>query len=293
MATALVIGSIALDQMIHVEGRLQAGSHHQGRNGEERIGGGAANTAMALARGGVHTILVSAVGDDEAGHGLVNQLTEMGVDTHLVARNGPATTRSLVMLDEQGERTIINLARAKVPVPEGLAELELAVCYVRSADPALTPVLQQLVNHCTVIAQIPPIHEPKRPATVLIGSRSDLDQAFMADPFTNGQRIAGNSLQWVILTDGAKGTIAYARNEEIHQPAQPRTLVDSTGAGDVFVAGLIKGLCEADCSLTSDKLAMALTIADAWGGFSVTYSGTVPPLGFAEEIRSIQFKSMA
>jgi len=46
--TLLIVGSVAWDEVIHLTGPLTAGFHNQGRRIETRIGGGAANTAMAL-----------------------------------------------------------------------------------------------------------------------------------------------------------------------------------------------------------------------------------------------------
>jgi len=113
-----------------------------------------------------------------------------------------------------------------------------------------------------------------RPAQVLVGSVSDLPPEFLADPFAAGRRIAGEVLQWVVVTYGAEGARAFGTGQILQQAAPAVEVVDSTGAGDVFAAGLAHALAR---SLSMDE---SLRIAVAWGSASVAYLGTVPPPGF-------------
>lgn len=50
------------------------------------------------------------------------------------------------------------------------------------------------------------------------------------------------TLTTVIVTAGAEGCVLYTRDEELHVPAYPAEEVDSTGAGDCFLAGFAYGL---------------------------------------------------
>ncbi len=270
----LVIGSVAWDEVVRLDAALRRGSHNAGAWTGLRIGGGAANTAMALARAGGRPQVVSAVGGDERGQRLIAELAGLDIDVSLISRHGGDTTRSLILLEAGGERTVVNLARAEVPLPEGLAQLTAACCYVRSADPNLTPVLARRVRHGLVVAHVPPVRDDFRPAQVLVGSASDLDERFMIDPFAAGQRIAGVALERVIITHGPDGAVAYGRSGVLEQPARAVRVVDSTGAGDVFAAGLVYALA------AGTDLPRALATAVAWGSASVCYEGTVPPIGF-------------
>jgi len=274
MPQILVIGSVAWDEVVLLDAPMRVGSHNGGRWQGRRIGGGAANTAMALARAGDTAKVVSAVGADLDGERLANDLARLGVDVDLLDRMGEETTRSLVMLDPAGERTIVNLARAPVPLRPGLASMSADCCYVRSADPALTPFLAERVTRGRVLAHVPPLRENFRPAQVLVGSTSDLEPAFLADPFAAGRRIAGDVLEWMVITDGAKGARAYGEGVVLEREAPTVDVVDSTGAGDVFAAGLAHAMA---CGVPMEH---ALAIAVAWGSASVTYPGTVPPSGF-------------
>ncbi len=270
---------MAWDEVVRLDSPLRPGSHNAGHWFGKRIGGGAANTALALARVGDTPMVVSAVGTDPDGERLGQDLARMGVDTQYLDRYAEATTRSLVMLDQAGERTIVNLVRASVPVPPNLADIEADFCYVRSADPALTEVLGLRVVHGgPVLAHVPPVREGFRPVPFLVGSASDLDTDFLSDPFGAGRRIAGDALQWMVVTYGPDGARAFGADRELEQPAPPVAVKDSTGAGDVFVAGLVHALSR------GMEMAAALRTAVVWGSNSVQYEGTVPPVGFPSNI---------
>jgi sugar/nucleoside kinase (ribokinase family) len=277
MKRFLVIGSVAWDEIVELDAPLRAGSHNGGHWRGGRIGGGAANTAMALARAGSDVQVISAVGEDAAGRALIDELTALGVDTTLIDRRAPETTRSLVMLDARGERTVVNLARAPLPLPSRFADREAAAdwLYVRSADPALTPLLAQRVAHGgRVLAHLPPLRDGFRPAQVLVASASDLDQAFLDAPFAAGRRVAGTSLEWMVVTYGADGARAFGAKAVLEQVAPRVAVVDSTGAGDVFAGGLLHAMAD------GKGMADALATAVDWGATSVRYAGTVPPPRF-------------
>jgi ribokinase len=276
MADVLVVGSVAWDEVVQLDAPLRAGSHNGGRWIGPRIGGGAANSAMALARAGDRPLLVSALGCEPQGERLGRALAEMGIDCTRLDRRGPVTTRSLVLLEPGGERTIVNLARAAVPLPADLATIPAHCCYVRSADPALTPVLAQRVRQGLVMAHVPPLQVDGRPAQVLVGSASDLDADFLRDPYAAGRRIAGDWLQWMVITYGAEGARAFGDGRQLHSAAPAVEALDGTGAGDVFAAGLAHALAQ------RQPMPETLALAVSWGSASVRYRGTVPPPGFPE-----------
>jgi ribokinase len=275
VARILVIGSIALDEVVHLGAPLRPGGHLAGSWQGARVGGGAANTAMALARAGDEAVVISAVGADEYGTWLMREIEETGVICKHIYSHAAETTRSLILLDRQGERTVINLARSVVPLPWDLAEMVADACYVRSTDAALTPILQQRVAQGgLVVAHVPPTAEGARPAQVLVASASDLDPAFLADPFASARRVAGETLEWLVLTRGPEGAIAYGRDWTLRHGAPKVEVVDSTGAGDVFAGGLTHALAR------GMPMKAALALAVEWGAASVRYPGTVPPEGF-------------
>lgn len=274
MARILVVGSVAQDEVVHLDAPLRVGSHNQGQWRGKRLGGGAANTAVALARAGDHAMVVSAVGRDSEGEWLLRELAAVGVDVSLVAQSAAATTRSVVFVEASGERTIVNLVRARVPLPADLARQPGDALYVRSADHALTPIMTDRAEQGIVVAHVPPVQAGCLPAQILVGSAADLEDDFLHDPFAAARCIAGKYLQWMVVTHGAEGAVAYGANGPLRAPAPQVPVVDSTGAGDVFAAGLMYDLARGKAMVT------ALTTAVSWGAASVSYAGSVPPMGF-------------
>ncbi len=274
MARLAVLGTLAVDRVVRLDAPLQVGGHQQGTPLDDRCGGGAANAAVALARAGHHVVLVSAVGDDADGRALLEALALEGVDTVEVAVLPEATSNSLLLVDPDGERTIVNLQRLHAPAPERLLRLALDCVYVRSRAPGLAPLLAELSLRTRVVAHVPPSDDGMVPAQVLVGSASDLDAAFLADPFAAGQRASDGLADWTVITRGAGGATAHGREGALHVPARRVTPVDTTGAGDCFAAGLVHGLAR------GLPMPRCLALANAWGAAAVTSDGSLPDARF-------------
>jgi sugar/nucleoside kinase (ribokinase family) len=273
MATILVVGSVARDEVAALHEPLREGAHLEGESRGSRLGGGGANTAVALARAGHRAVLVAPVGDDALGDALVAELAASRVDTSLILRVPGASTWSLVLVTEGGERTIVNLNRTREPAPpRRLLEVEARCLYVRSRALDLAPLLAERARDCLVVAHMPPLEAGARPARVLVASESDLDRAALADPFATGGRVAGNLLEWVVVTHGARGATAHGPSGVVVEAAAPQVEpVDSTGAGDAFAAGLVHALTG------GAPMAEALGTACRWGAEAVRWPTSALP----------------
>ncbi|TAN55789.1 MAG: hypothetical protein EPN26_04800 [Rhodospirillales bacterium] len=276
MARILVLGTIAQDHVVRLPGPLVSGSHQDGLDKGPRLGGGGANAAVALARAGDTALLAGAVGDDPAGNDLIQELKALGVDTSLTVRLQAPSSRSIVMTDPAGERTIVNLHRLlESEPPRRVLNIAADAMYVRSRKQGLASLMAEMSERMTVVAEVPPLIPGMAPAQVLIGSASDLNAEFLADPFKNGQSVAGGRLQWMVVTQGAQGAEAFGADcAHLIQPARQVKVVDSTGAGDAFAAGLTHALAR------GKAMAEALKIAVAWGTAATQYDGSVPGEGF-------------
>ncbi|MBE0532692.1 MAG: bifunctional hydroxymethylpyrimidine kinase/phosphomethylpyrimidine kinase, partial [Rhodospirillales bacterium] len=233
-----------------------------------------ANTAMPLALAGHAVTLVAAVGSDAAGRRLLAELAAAEVDAGAVkVIEGAATTRSVIMVETGGERTIVNLHRTTEPEPPvRLVELPADWLYVRSRALNLAPLLAEKAKYCRVIAHIPPCAAGARPAHVVVGSASDLTADALADPWQAAKAIAGDLLEWVVVTRGAWGAVAYDRDgRQIERRARRVNALDTTGAGDSFAAGLIHGLA------SGRPIEAALDVAIAWGTEAVLSEGSQLP----------------
>ncbi len=270
MARIVVLGSIARDDVIPLDQRLREGAHLQGAIPLARLGGGGANTAIALAHAGHEVSLVAAVGTDPLADELLAEVSRHGVDIGPVTRVSGPSTRSLVLLDPEGERTIINLSRARESrTPRRLLDLGADCVYVRSHGYDLEELLLAKAALCPVLAQVRPLVEGKLPAHVLVGSRNDLGSDFIGSPLREGRKLAGEILRWVVVTHGADGAEAFGIDgQHLRATAPDVEAVDTTGAGDAFAAGLAHAL-----ALKLD-MAQALPLAVCWGAAKVTRLGS-------------------
>jgi sugar/nucleoside kinase (ribokinase family) len=278
MPRVVVVGSVAIDEVVDLRQPLFPGLHLDGRPRGVRVGGGAANTAIPLAFAGHAVTVVSAAGTDPEGSTILARLAEAGVDTSQVVRRAGPSTRSLVLVEPGGERTVVNLHRCREDgPPRRLRSLPADVVYVRSGEPDLSRILAERLASTLVVAHLPPSGPGVRPAHVAVASSSDLADADRLAPWEAGRRAAGAPLRWMVVTRGPGGAAAYAEDRRLDVPARDVVAVDSTGAGDVFAAGLVHALA------SGAPMETALATAVAWGTAAVECGG-VPP---RERIRSL------
>lgn len=103
---AVVLGDLVLDCVIVPDEPLRRGTDVAGQV-RFRQGGSAATTARWLARSGVETSLVTALGDDRLGHDLETWLGAQGVAVRAVRLRGATTGRLGVLVEGDGERTFV------------------------------------------------------------------------------------------------------------------------------------------------------------------------------------------
>jgi len=222
----------------------------------ELAGGEAFNTATMLVGWGVRVALAgTATGDDPEGARLRGFLTVSGVDAppDLVPHRPDAVTPFCeIIVAADGERRMSGRGFAHAKAPEASAVLPLlalrpvfAVCPNLGA-PAVEAALTAARAGCPVVAMdFAPEHPVTAVAAVWQHSADALRKAGHpaadADPEAVVRDAVAAGARAAVLTLGPGGGVACGRNEgptryEGFVPPEP--VVDSTGAGDAFRAGL-------------------------------------------------------
>jgi fructokinase len=93
-----------------------------------------------------------------------------------------------------------------------------------------------------------------------------------------------DSTRLIVVTHGAGGATAYPRaGEPVHAAGFSVEPVDTTGAGDGFVAGLLSGVLEHPDDYL-DRLPPMLRFANAVGALTTTQRGAIPALPLREQV---------
>ncbi len=236
----------------------------------DQPGGAPANVACALARWGVPAALVTAVGRDPRGAWLVDRLGALGVDLSVVQRVDAPTRAVEVLRDARGDRRFggfggppttafadTRVAAARLP-PDLLRDAFALVC---GTIPLATPGSAQALDRCVALARrarAPVVLDvnwrpgfwprpESAPAAIrallarvnwLKLSREEALWLFDRDDPT-AIHAAAPHLDGVLCTDGPHGCRWSIGAEGGHAPALDVAVVDTTGAGDAFLAGFL------------------------------------------------------
>ena len=268
-----MFGVVAADVVLRVPHIPASGDQVDAEALGWRIGGSSANVACGLSTAGHHVRLVGPVGTDAMGDHLLAELEHYGVDTEYTFRADAASPRTLILLDDTGERTIIAVdsgARPSSFLPEHRPDLRSADC-VFIEGYTRYPVGTAAGAEPALVVTSPPVSGARTwPATVVVGSETQYSDVTSARLFEAVRSVAGERLEWVVVTRGRQGADAYAVTDQVHVDAVAADQVDATGAGDAFTVGLLHGL------LQGDDMVIALRAGAAWGAATAAQLQSIP-----------------
>lgn len=248
MTDLMVVGRPLWDEVYHVRQMPKAGETASLSQGQKRVGGGGLNVARATTSYGLNVELVGRVGDDPEGQQIVHTLKaeNVGID-HLQVQD-TSTARCLILVDDQGERTILTHDPFDHELPAHLPRQQLQdtpLVFVRSPKETAGQLLSELTQ-TTRIGVFPRRDVAYYPADFLIGSPEELPPAGQDNPWAWGENITKGHLRTLILTRGVQGIQAFFKHRSpLYQPAYPvpqHEIQDTTGAGDSLTATLCIGL---------------------------------------------------
>jgi ribokinase len=248
----VVLGDLMVDVVARVDGPLARGSDTPAQVSMSG-GGSAANVAAWAAHLGTPVSLVCRVGDDDRGRAAVAELA--GVDVHATFDPERPTGTCIVLVEAGGERTMLPDPGANdAPLPEiPLGDHLHVVGYALLRDgpraSALAAIERARAAGMTVSV------DPSSWALLRPGAIPPVDLLL---PNEREAELLGGGAEMVVKL-GAAG----ARWGDVHVPAVPVEVVDTTGAGDAFAAGLLRArLAGADrrSSLEAGCAAAALAV---------------------------------
>lgn len=264
------IGCTVVDSVgLGVDGIPEEGSMTMFDRVELHLGGCALNAAVDLAKLGLKTGLVALVGKDGLGDFCVNTLERHGVDIRGVKRTTKASTSfSFIILPKSGNRRILHTLGANAII--GPRDIDYSLIkgakWAFFGGLAITPTLEgrNLASAARAIKKLgvrvaadtavnkryaradwermlAPAYQhldiffPSEEEAHLITGETD-PQTICAIFRKRGVKIAGVKL-------GDKGSAVMSDEGFFCTPACKVKCVDTLGAGDAFMAGMLAGMC--------------------------------------------------
>lgn len=297
------IGLSSWDRLISVPAYPEVGGQADVLEEISAPGGTTTNTAVALARLGADVGLATAIGDDDRGELVRAGLAAEGIDTSWVTvKPGEVTDLATVIVSRDPlDRTIFWEQGAQLRRHDkldifGLMGGEVLVIDVGDAPlrrflldlPAHTVPNAQLLGSLTYLAneQLDDAFDMAlRHDAIVTNVRDLLDVTgtwTLSDATTALQhRMRGANLRAALVTLGAEGCHVVTESERKRVPAYQVEVVDPTGAGDAFVAGMAWGMAQ---RWEWDEVAR---FANAVGALSCCSLGAQTSLPSLEDVRTL------
>lgn len=288
---------------------------------EQNPGGAPANVLTALAKLGRNTSFIGKVGNDQFGHYLNSVLQKNNINTKgIVFTDDVNTTLAFVHLDDQGDRSFSFYRNpgADMMLHEREIDLEMiansrifhfgsismthepsasatlkAVAFAKenglliSYDPNLRMNLWSDLNHAKNMIEM-----GLKYADILKISEEELEFITGTNDLNKGSEYIFRHFdtKLIFVTLGSKGCFYRLGNETGNCCGYEIEPIDTTGAGDAFLAGVLYQIIEKKRVITELSLKdveQMVSFANAVGAFATTKKGAIPAMPTLEEIHSL------
>jgi len=269
--------------------------------GKEVSGGSAANTLAGIASFGARGAYIGKVADDELGGIFRHDLNAAGVDyTTKPLAGGPLTARCLINVTPDAQRSMSTflgasvffsesdidadkIAAARITYLEGyLFDRDAAKeAFVRAAEIAkaanrLTSLTLSdsfcVDRHRAAFRQLVRNH-----VDILFANEAELISLYETNDFDEALEAVKAETRIAAITRSEKGAVLIDKGNVVSIHAEPVSkIVDTTGAGDLFAAGMLTGLAQGLDLETSGRLG-AIAAAEI-----ISHIGARPNVSLAE-----------
>jgi sugar/nucleoside kinase (ribokinase family) len=250
------VGLNATDTVIHLTEYPAPGSKVEYLHETVLPGGQTATTVVACQCWGLRTRYVGKLGDDHAARVHRAAFELAGVDARLVTVPGGASAKSLILVNNDGERTVLCRRDERVALKPGDLDREwiasARALHVDGYDTAAATLAAKWARAggIPVIADLdetyPGVEELIDNIDYLIVSR-DFPRRLTGEAsleYALTQIKARHGCLLTAATLGHDGVLAWDGAQFRHAAAYRVQVADTTGAGDIFHAGFIYGLLQ-------------------------------------------------
>lgn len=311
MSDVICLGELLIDFA-----PTQTGVDLQSVPGFNRLAGGApANVVVGLRRFGIDSAFMGKVGDDAFGRFLADALEREGVDIRsLHFSNEARTALAFIALDADGEREFMFYCHPSADMLFSIEEVDIdairAAKLVHFGSLSLRPApvreatlhaLQAAHESDCLISYDPNLRlslwadeQAAREGLLLGLSHAQIvkiseDEVYfltgMRDPDASIDRLRHDALRLMVITRGERGCYFWTPGGSGEVATFEVEAIDTTGAGDGFVAGLLRGIAMQPSALDDpDRLFELCRFANAVGALTTTASGAIPALPSLQQV---------
>jgi sugar/nucleoside kinase (ribokinase family) len=268
----------------------------------EMSGGSCANTMAALAGLGARAAYVGKVQNDQLGEVFRHDIRAVGVDFDTPTLDGgPATARCLIFVTKDAQRTMATYLGACVELgPDDVDEARVAaanIVYLEGylwdrpeAKAACLKAAELAHRHGRQVALT--LSDPfcvdrwraefadliARHVDVLIANEVEICSLYGANGLHEAAEMVRSQVRLAALTCGGDGSLLVtADGAERIDAAAIAGVVDTTGAGDLYAAGLLYGVAH-DLPLSACGRLGSLAAAEVLGHYGARAARPLAPL---------------
>jgi sugar/nucleoside kinase (ribokinase family) len=269
---------------------------------EVELGGSAANALRGMAMLGAKTSYSSAVGADTYGRAFSARLEELSILNELAVVAG-STGTCLVVVTPDGERTLntclgacreyrkehvplAHIQKSKMffttgyvwDTPNQIESIEMAI---REAQKANVKIALDVADPFVVARSGETLHRLLSTSVHLVFANAEEANMLVGCKGEAAAKILSEKVEIAVVKDGGNGAYIGHKGRIIHIPTEKVTVVDTTGAGDMFAGGFMYGLCRGLSLEISGRIATLLA-AD-----TITHMGVRLTADIPKKVRSL------
>ncbi|REG86615.1 ribokinase [Marinomonas pollencensis] len=290
------LGSINLDHLYQVDHFVRPGETMASQNYQCLLGGKGANQSVALAKAGADVKHVGAIHHSD--QAVLDQLTELGVDTQLIARLEVPTGHAIIQLNKAAENAIILYQGANHALTE--AQVDGVLAQANDGDWVLLQNETNLIEYTMEQAQAHGVKVAFNPAPMdaeltkkvlpwvdllIVNEVEAMDLLGVSD-VESASKMLPNAYPdlSVLMTLGKAGVRYFPKQqagvsvESLFVEAFSVEAVDTTAAGDTFIGYCLSSL------MNDEDMTLALRRACAASALCVTKMGAASAIPSRAEV---------
>lgn len=297
----LVIGSLNMDLVTHVPHLPTAGETISSLAFQKNPGGKGANQAVAASKLGANVTMIGKVGSDEYGDLLIDSLKHAKVSTEGIKQED-TTGMAFISVSDTGENHIVLVAGAnskmcrsdiddmkkviedsdiiimQLEIPIDVVEYTLNLAVQLEKQVILNPAPAQNLP-INMLGSVDMLIPNEIELQILTGMPTSTEQEIIEA----AHHLKSRGVKRIIVTMGENGSYLFNDDGHVHIPAFQVKAVDTTAAGDSYVAafavGKTKGMDDRDAAEFASKVS----------AITVTRAGAQPSLPTLQEVQDFCF----